>query len=164
MFVIHPIPSHDYMSSVILEIDADPKFAFLALPPPPKKKRAAVNNAFRAPPSSANRANTILAWAETVHPGSPAPMTPAPGVPRSASYVSSPRFQGFRRSSLTRNKIPSARSSTSPIPLEPPLILSLRHPSLPTQSLILPPLVMHRFSLTFPCPPPSPPRSTSQSR
>ena len=125
------------MSSVILEIDAAPKFAFLALPPPPKKKRAAVNNAFRAPPSPANHSNTILAWAETVHPGSPAPMTPALGVslPRSASYVSSPRLQGFRRSSLTRqsasstrNRIPSAsflqfvdapRTPAHPIPATP---------------------------------------------
>ena len=100
------------MSSVILEIDAAPKFAFLALPPPPKKKRAAVNNAFRAPTSPVNRSNTILAWAETVHPGSPPPMTPASGVslPRSTSYVASPHFQGFRRSSLTHRSISSTRS------------------------------------------------------
>ena len=108
------------MSSVILEIDTVPKFAFLALPPPPKKKRAAVNNAFRAPVSPVNPSNTILAWAETVHPGSPAPMTPASGVslPRSASYVSSPRFQGFRRSSLTRagSRRQSVSSTRSRIP------------------------------------------------
>lgn len=92
------------MPSVILEIDAAPKFAFLALPPPPKKKRAAVNNTFRAPVSPVNPSKTILAWAETVHPGSPLPMTPASGfsLPHSASSVPSPRVQGFRRSSLTR--------------------------------------------------------------
>jgi len=108
------------MSSVILEIDAAPKFAFLALPPPPKKKRAAVNNAFRAPTSPVNRSNTILAWAETVHPGSPVPMTPASGIflPRSTSFVSSPRFQGFRRSSLTRagSRRQSVSSTRSRIP------------------------------------------------
>ena len=98
------------MSSVILEIDAAPKFAFLALPPPPKKKHAAVNNAFRAPASPANHSNTILAWAETVHPGSPAPMTPGASLPRNASHVSSPRLQGFRRSSLTRQSVSSTRS------------------------------------------------------
>ncbi|KAF9646496.1 hypothetical protein BDM02DRAFT_3003956 [Thelephora ganbajun] len=108
------------MSSVILEIDAAPKFAFLALPPPPKKKRAAVSNTFRAPVSPVNRSNTILAWAETVHPGSPAPMTPASGVslPRSASFVSSPRLQAFRRSSLTRtgSRRQSISSTRSRIP------------------------------------------------
>ena len=104
------------MPSVILEIDAAPKFAFLALPPPPKKKRAAVNNTFRAPASPVNRTNTILAWAETVLPGSPQPMTPASGVPlpHSASLVSSPRFQAFRRSSLTR--VGSRRQSVSSTP------------------------------------------------
>ena len=130
------------MPSVILEIDAAPKFAFLALPPPPKKKRAAVNNAFRSPASPVNRPNPILAWAETVHPGSPAPMTPASGVPlpRSATFVSSPRLQGFRRPSLTnagsrrqsvsstRSRIPSAsflhlvdtpRTPGHPIPATP---------------------------------------------
>jgi len=113
MSVINLNSSHDPMSSVIIEIDAAPKFAFLALPPPPKKKRAAVNNTFRAPASPVNRSNTILAWAETVHPGSPAPMTPASGLslPRSASYVSSPRIQAFRRSSLTR--VGSRRQSVS---------------------------------------------------
>ena len=108
------------MSSIILEIDAAPKFAFLALPPPPKKKRAAVNNAFRAPSSPVNRSNTILAWAETVHPGSPAPMTPASGfsLPRSASHMTSPHFQGFRRSSLTRvgSRRQSIGSTRSRIP------------------------------------------------
>ena len=108
------------MPSVILEIDAAPKFAFLALPPPPKKKRAAVNNTFRAPVSPVNRSTTILAWAETVHPGSPLPMTPASGVslPRSASSVSSPRIQVFRRSSLTRagSRRQSASSTRSRIP------------------------------------------------
>ena len=108
------------MSSIVLEIDAAPKFAFLALPPPPKKKRAAVNNAFRAPTSPVNRSNTILAWAETVHPGSPAPMTPASGIslPRNAPYVTSPRFQGFRRSSLTRtgSRRQSVGSARSRIP------------------------------------------------
>ena len=108
------------MSSVILEIDAAPKFAFLALPPPPKKKRAAVNNTFRAPASPVNRSKTILAWAETVHPGSPVPMTPASGVPipRSASLVASPHFQSFRRSSLTRvgSRHPSGGSTRSRIP------------------------------------------------
>ena len=101
------------MPSVILEIDAAPKFAFLALPPPPKKKRATVNNSFRAPASPVNRSNPILAWAETVHPGSPAPMTPASGVspPRSATFVSSPRLQGFRRPSLTH--VSSRRLSVS---------------------------------------------------
>ena len=101
------------MSSVILEVDAAPKFAFLALPPPPKKKRAAVNNTYRAPASPVNRSKTILAWAETVHPGSPVPMTPASGVSltRSASSVSSPHFHGFRRSSLTR--VGSRRQSVS---------------------------------------------------
>ena len=101
------------MPSVILEIDAAPKFAFLALPPPPKKKRAAVNNTFRAPISPVNRTSTILAWAETVLPGSPPPMTPASGIPlpHSASFVSSPRFQGFRRPSLTR--VSSRRQSVS---------------------------------------------------
>ncbi|KAF9779275.1 hypothetical protein BJ322DRAFT_1089522 [Thelephora terrestris] len=116
------------MPSVILEVDAAPKFAFLALPPPPKKKRAAVDNTFRAPVSPVNRAKTILAWAETVHPGSPVPMTPASGVslPRSASSVSSPRIQVFRRSSAGR--IPSAsflqfvdtpRTPSHPIPATP---------------------------------------------
>ena len=95
------------MSSVILEIDAAPKFAFLALPPPPKRKRAAVNNTFRAPASPANRSNTILAWAETVHPGSPAPLTPG------AYHVPSPHLQGFRRSSLTR--VGSRRQSVSSV-------------------------------------------------
>ena len=108
------------MPSVILEIDAVPKFAFLALPPPPKKKRAAVNNTFRAPASPVNCPNTILAWAETVHPGSPAPMTPASGVslPRSASFVSSPRLQGFRRPSLTRtgSRRHSVSSTRSRVP------------------------------------------------
>lgn len=108
------------MPSVILEIDAAPKFAFLALPPPPKKKHAAVNNTFRAPVSPVNRSKTILAWAETVYPGSPVPMTPASGVslPLSASLVSSPRIQGFRRSSLTRpgSRRPSAGSIKSRIP------------------------------------------------
>ena len=106
------------MPSVILEIDAAPKFAFLALPPPPKKKRAAVNNAFRAPVSPVNRSKTILAWAETVHPGSPVPMTPASGVflPRRPSAGS------------TRSRIPSAsflhfsdtpRTPAHPIPATP---------------------------------------------
>ena len=92
------------MSSVILEINTVPKFSFLALPPPPKKKRAAVNNTFRAPVSPVNRTNTILAWAETVLPGSPAPITPASGgsLPHGASFVSSPHLQTFRRPSLTR--------------------------------------------------------------
>lgn len=108
------------MQSVVLEIDAAPKFAFLALPPPPKRKRAAVNNTFRVPVSPVNRSKTILAWAETVHPGSPVPMTPASGISlsRSASSVSSPRVQGFRRSSLTRtgSRHPSASSTRSRIP------------------------------------------------
>lgn len=108
------------MSSVILEIDIAPKFAFLALPPPPKKKRAAVNNTFRVPVSPVNPSKTILAWAETVHPGSPVPMTPGSGVslPRSAPPVSSPRIQGFRRSSLTRagSRLPSAGSTRSRVP------------------------------------------------
>ena len=101
------------MSSVILEIDAAPKFAFLALPPPPKKKRATVNNSFRSPASPpVNPSNPILAWAETVHPGSPAPMTPGVSLPRSATFVSSPRIQGSRRPSLTR--VGSRRQSASP--------------------------------------------------
>jgi len=120
LFVIHQNPSHETMSSVILEIDAAPKFAFLALPPPPKGKRAAVNNTFRAPSLPANRSKTILAWAETVHPGSPAPMTPASGVslPRSAPFLSSPCLQGFRRSSLTRagSRRQSVSSPRSRIP------------------------------------------------
>ena len=101
------------MPSVILEIDVAPKFAFLALPPPPKKKRAAVNNTFRAPVSPVNRTNTILAWAETVLPGSPPPMTPASGVPlpHGAPFVTSPRLQAFRRPSLTR--VSSRRQSVS---------------------------------------------------
>jgi len=101
------------MPSVILEIDAAPKFAFLALPPPPKKKRAAVNNTFRAPVSPVNRTNTILAWAETVLPGSPPPRTPASGVPLSygAPFVTSPRVQAFRHPSLTR--VSSRRQSVS---------------------------------------------------
>ena len=92
------------MSSVILEINTVPKFAFLALPPPPKKKCAVVNNTFRVPASPVNRSNTILAWAETVHPGSPAPMTPASGtsLPRSASLTPSPLLQAFCRPSPTR--------------------------------------------------------------
>jgi len=98
------------MTSVILEINAVPKFAFLVLPPPPKKKRAAVNDTFRAPASPVNRTNTILAWAETVLPGSPQPITPASG-PRSASLTASPRLQAFRRSSLTR--VGSRRQSVS---------------------------------------------------
>ena len=92
------------MSSVILEINTIPKFAFLALPPPPKKKRAAVSNTFRAPASPVNRSNAIMAWAETVYPGSPAPVTPASGgsLPHSAPIVSSPRPQAYRHPSLTR--------------------------------------------------------------
>jgi len=92
------------MSSVILEINAVPKFAFLALPSPPRKKRAAVNNTFRAPASPVNRTNAILTWAETVLPGSPAPITPASGgsLPHSASFVSSPHLQAFRHPSLAR--------------------------------------------------------------
>ena len=140
--VIHPDPSYDPMSSVVLEIDAAPKFAFLALPPPPKKKRATVNNTFRTPASPVNRSNTILARAETVHPGSPTPMTPAPGVslPLGAPYMTSPCLHAFRRSSLaragscrqsvssTRSWIPSAsflcfadtpRTLAHPIPATP---------------------------------------------
>ena len=108
------------MPSVILDIDTVPKFAFLALPPPPKKKHASVNDTFRAPPPPANRSNTILAWAETVHPGSPAPMTPGSGVslPRSASLISSPLLHAFRRSSLTRagSRRRSVSSTRSRIP------------------------------------------------
>jgi len=108
------------MSSVILEIDSSPKFAFLALPPPPKKKRAAVSDTLRAPTSPANHSRTILAWANSVPPGSPAPMTPASGVslPRSASFVSSPLLQAFRHPSLTRpgSRCQSVSSTSSRIP------------------------------------------------
>jgi len=103
------------MSSVILEINAVPKLAFLgALPPPPRKKRASVNDTFRAPASPVNRTNTILAWAETVLPGSPAPITPASGgsLPHSTSIASSPHLQAFRRPSLTR--FGSRHQSVSP--------------------------------------------------
>src|SRR5882757_501543 len=91
------------MSSVILEIDSSPKLASLALQPPPKKKRAAVNNTFRIPTSPVKRSRTILAWANNVHPGSPAPVTPASGVlPSRSTSVSSPLLQAFRYPSLTR--------------------------------------------------------------
>ena len=108
------------MSSVILEINAVPKFAFLALPPPPKKKRAAVNQTFRAPNPPVNYPNPILAWAETVHPGSPAPMTPA-SLPRSASFIPSPLLQAFRRPSPTYvgSRCRSASSTRSRIPSAP---------------------------------------------
>lgn len=102
------------MSSVILEINPSHKFAFfVSPPPPPKKKRAAVNNTFRAPAPPVNSSHAILAWANNVHPGSPAPMTPTSGVslPRRASFISSPLVQAFRRSSL--NRASSCRQSTS---------------------------------------------------
>ena len=93
------------MSSVILEIDASPKFTFLTPPPPPKKKRAAVNNTFRAPASSANRFRGILTWANDIHPGSPPPTTPMSGASRNSSFqISSPLLRAFRRSSLSRAK------------------------------------------------------------
>ena len=137
--VTHPqTHSHDTMPSVILEIDSAPKFAFLALPPPPKKKRAAVNNAFRAPTSSANSSNAVLAWAETVHPGSPAPMTPATGIslPHSASFVSSPRFQGFRRPSLTRVGLRRQSVGSTPSRIHSASFLHLTHtPQSPTHPI-----------------------------
>ena len=110
----------DTMPSVILEIDTVPKFAFLALPPPPKRKRAVVNDALGFPASSVNCSTTISAWAKTVHPGSPAPMTPVSGVPhlRSTSFSSSPILQAFRRTSLTcaRFRRQSASSTSNGIP------------------------------------------------
>lgn len=105
----------------VVEIDAIPKFTFLTLPPPPKRKRAAVGDALGFPASSVNCSNPILAWAETVHPGSPAPMTPASGVPfpRNASFTSSPLLQAFRRPSpncagFRRQSVSSTSSNILP--------------------------------------------------
>ena len=129
------------MSPVILEIDSSPKFTFLA-PPPPKKKRASVNNTFRTPTSYVRPSHAILAWASDVHPGSPAPITPTPGVPllRGTSFAPSPLLQAFRRSShdcanscrqsvgSIRNRIASAsflrlvdppRTPVHPVPATP---------------------------------------------
>ena len=149
LFTQIPATIRYHPSCIILEIDAAPKFAFLALPPPPKKKRATVSNSFCAPMSA-------------VHPGSSPPMTPASGIslPRSASFVSSPHLQGFRRPSLThvgsrhlsvsstRSRIPSVSFLHIADTPEPPFILSLRHPSPMMSISILLLLDTRRFSST----------------
>ena len=106
------------MSSVILEIGSPPKFPLLALPPPPKKKRAAVNDTLRVPSSPVNRSHTVLAWANSVHPGSPMAPVSRVSFPRSASFVSSPLLQAFRSPSLTcaGSRHQSVGSSYSRIP------------------------------------------------
>ena len=105
------------MSSVILEIDSSPKLVFLAPPPPPKKKYAAVRDALHAPASPVNRSHTILAWANSVHSGSPAPMT-STSLSRSTSFTSSPLLRAFRCPSLTRagSRRQSVSSTSSRIP------------------------------------------------
>jgi hypothetical protein len=125
------------MSSVI--IDAVPKFAFLALPPPPLPKRkrvaaAATTEALPPPPCF----RSISAWAESVLPGTPAPLTPAPLTP--VYRHTSPRNPTFRRPAVpARSRCQSFSSTRSRIPsasflnfADTPTTISAPHVSSPS--------------------------------
>jgi hypothetical protein len=167
--IIHSNPSHDTMSSTILDLHPSSRPSRS-----PKNKCSLANNALCAPASPANRSSTILARAENIYPASPAPMTPASAIPlpRSPSFVSSRLV--FSRSSIVHlspasvfnglSVLPGARSSlprsfTSSISFKLPFILSPRRSSPLTPSSTLLFSVIPQFSLISPPLPPTLPVS-----
>lgn len=94
-------------------IDAAPKYAFLALPPPPlyKKKRSVTASDQVVQHPITVKPHPISTWAQSVLPGSPAPLTPAP-LPSGNSR--SPSNPVFRQPSVpARSRAVSRRRSVS---------------------------------------------------